>query len=75
MAIKHKIKKELFTPNFQKIKEKSVYSSGQQMGQALSSGHKKNLSEERFFWCSKVDELLNSIVDESSDINGWKNGG
>lgn len=44
-----KIKKELFTPNFQKIKEKSVYSSEQQMGQARSSGHKKNLSEERFF--------------------------
>lgn len=44
-----KIKKELFTPNFQKIKEKSVYSSGQQMGQAWSSWHKKNLSEERFF--------------------------
>lgn len=23
-------------------------------------------------WCSVVDELLNSIVDETSDINGWK---
>ena len=26
-------------------------------------------------WCSEVDELLNSIVDETSDINGWKNEG
>ena len=26
-------------------------------------------------WCTRVDELLNSIVDETSDINGWKNGG
>ena len=24
-------------------------------------------------WCTRVDELLNSIVDETSDINGWKN--
>ena len=24
-------------------------------------------------WCSGIDELLNSIVDETSDINGWKN--
>ena len=23
-------------------------------------------------WCTRVDELLNSIVDETSDINGWK---
>ena len=49
MAIKHKIKKELFTPNFQKIKEKSVYSSGQQMGQARSSGHKKISPKRDFF--------------------------
>ncbi len=26
-------------------------------------------------WCTRVDELLNSIVDETSDINGWKNEG
>lgn len=26
-------------------------------------------------WCHKVDELLNSIVDESIDINKWKNEG
>ena len=23
-------------------------------------------------WCTRVDELLNSIVDETIDINGWK---
>ena len=26
--------------------------------------HKKNLSAQRDFWCTRVDELLNSIVDE-----------
>ena len=24
-------------------------------------------------WCSIIDELLNSIVDETPDINEWKN--
>jgi len=23
-------------------------------------------------WCSEVDELLNSVRDETIDINGWK---
>ncbi len=39
------------------------------------SGHKKNLSAQRDFWCTRVDELLNSIVDETIDINRWKNEG
>ena len=34
---------------------------------------KKTSVKEVFLWCSVVDELLNSIVDETSDINGWKN--
>ena len=37
--------------------------------------HKKTSVKEVFLWCTRVDELLNSIVDETSDINGWKNGG
>ena len=35
---------------------------------------KKN-TPEGVNWCTRVDELLNSIVDETSDINEWKNEG
>lgn len=36
--------------------------------------HRKKTSvKEVFLWCTRVDELLNSIVDETSDINEWKN--
>ena len=38
------------------------------------SPYNKTLRWEGFVvWCTRVDELLNSIVDETSDINGWKN--
>ena len=32
--------------------------------------HKKNLSAQRDFWCSEIDELLNSIEMSCEEING-----
>lgn len=34
--------------------------------------HKKTSLREVFLWCTRVDELLNSIVDDTSDITGGK---
>ena len=41
----------------------------QLLGSYLKNTIKKTSTREDFLWCIRIDELLNSIVDETSDMD------